>query len=84
METVDYVGASLLKALRPLDVVGLVEAGAQFEQRGNFLAVFCSSYQGFCQMGLAGKAVQRDLNRDDAEGSFAASRSRLINGSMLS
>ena len=40
VETVDYVGASLLKALRPLDVVGLVEAGAQFEQRGNFLADF--------------------------------------------
>ena len=64
VEAVDNVGASLFKALRPLDVVGLVEAGAQLEQRGNFLAVFCCGYQGFCQVGLAGKAVQRDFDRE--------------------
>ena len=39
VETVDYVGASLLKALRPLDVVGLVEAGTQREERRDLLAV---------------------------------------------
>ena len=38
-ETVDDVASGLLESLRPFDVVALVEAGAQLEQRGDLLAV---------------------------------------------
>ena len=64
VEAVDHVGARLLEALRPLDVVRFVEACAQFEQRRNLLAVFCGGNQSLCQMRLACQAVQRDLDRE--------------------
>ena len=38
-EAVDDVASRLFEALRPFDVVALVEAGAQLEQRGHLLAV---------------------------------------------
>ena len=39
-ETVDDVASCLFEALRPLDVVALVESRAQFEQRGYLFARF--------------------------------------------
>ncbi len=65
-ETVDDVAAGLLEALRPLDVVRLVEARAQLEQSRDLLAVFGGRDQGFRQVRLACQAVQRDLDGDDA------------------
>ena len=38
-EAVDDVASGLLEALRPFDIVALVEARAQLEQRGDLLAV---------------------------------------------
>ena len=68
------------EALRPLDVVALVETGAQLEQRRDLLAVLGGGDQGLGQARLAGQAVQRDLDGDDRSGSMAASRSRCTNG----
>ena len=65
-ETVDDVAAGFLEALRPLDVVRLVEAGAQLEQRRDLLAVFRGGDQRLGQVRLAGQAVQGDFDGDDA------------------
>ena len=65
-ETVDDVASGLFKALRPLDVVALVEAGAQLEQRGDLLAVLGGVDERLGEVRLAGQAVERDLDRDDA------------------
>ena len=72
-EAVDDLAARLLKALRPLDVVALVKARAQLEQGRDLLAVFCGGDEGLSQVRLAGKAVERDLDRYDrwVEGSLA-------------
>ncbi len=64
VEAVDNVGAGLLEALAPFDVVRLIEAGAQLEQRGNLFAVLCGGNQGFCQVRLACKAIERDLDAE--------------------
>ena len=65
-ETVDDVASGLLKTLRPFDVVALVEAGAQLEQRGDLLAVLGGVDERLGEVRLAGQAVERDLDRDDA------------------
>ena len=64
-EAVDDVAAGLLEALRPLDVVRLVEAGAQLEQRCDLLAGLGGGDERFGQVRLARQAVQRDLDGDD-------------------
>ena len=65
-EPVDHLASGLLEALRPLDVVALVEPGAQLEQRRHLLAVLGCRDERFRQVGLACQAVQRDLDGNDA------------------
>ena len=64
-EAVDDVAAGFFEALRPLDVVGLVEACAQLEQRGDLLAGLGGGDERLSQVRLARQAVQRDLDGDD-------------------
>ena len=64
-EAVDDVAAGFLEALRPFDVVALVKARAQLEQRGDLLAVLGGRDERFGQVRLAGEPVQRDLDGDD-------------------
>ena len=52
-EAVDDVAAGGLEALGPLDVVGLVEAGTQLEERRDLLAVLGGVDEGLGQMRLA-------------------------------
>ena len=65
-ETVDDVAPRLLEALRPLDVVALVEAGAQLEERGDLLAVLGGRDERLGELRLARQAVQGDLDGNDA------------------
>ncbi len=64
-EAVDDVAPGLLEALRPFDVVALVEPGAQLEQRRDLLAGFGGGNQRFGQVRLTCQAVQRDLDGND-------------------
>ena len=64
-EAVEDVATRFLEALRPFDVVVLVEACAQLEQRRDFLARVCRRDERFGKVGLPGQAVQRDLDRHD-------------------
>ena len=59
------MAAGGLEALGPLDVVGLVEAGAQFEERRDLLAVLGGVDERLGQMRLARQAVQRDFDGND-------------------
>ena len=65
-EAVDDVASGLLEALRPFDIVALVEARAQLEQRGDLLAVLGGVDERFGEVRLACQAVERDFDRDDA------------------
>ena len=64
-EAVDDVASGLLEALRPFDIVALVEARAQLEQRGDLLAVLGGVDERFGEVRLACQAVERDFDRDD-------------------
>ena len=61
-EAVNDVAAGLLETLRPLDVVELVEASAQLEEGRDLLAVLGSHDERLGELGLAGQAVQSDLD----------------------
>ena len=61
---VDDGAAGLLEALGPLDVVLLVEAGAQLHEDGDLLAVLGGVDEALAQARVARHAVERDLDRD--------------------
>ena len=61
---VDDRTACLFEALRPGDVVLLVEAGAQLHEDCDLLAVLGGRNQGFAQARLAGHTVEGDAQRD--------------------
>ena len=65
VEAVDYMAPGLLEALRPFDVVALVEPCAQLEQRHHLLAVFGGSDKRLGKLRLAGQTVQGNLNGYD-------------------
>ena len=64
-EAVQHVASSLLEALRPFNVVVLVETGTQLEERRDFLAGIGCCDERLGKMRLARQAVKRDLYRDD-------------------
>ncbi len=63
-EAIDDMTPSLFEALGPFDVVGFIETGAQFEERGDLLAHLRCCDERFRKVGLAGQPVQRDLDGD--------------------
>ena len=62
---VQHGAAGVLKALRPLDVVLLVEAGAQLHDDGHVDAVFSRGDERLAEPRLLCHAVQRDLDLHD-------------------
>ena len=65
LKAVDNLAAGLLQPFGPVDVVLLVETGAQLDQHGHILAVFCGRAQVFNQLGLARETVDRDADGDN-------------------
>ena len=48
LEAIDYMAAGLFETFRPFDIVLFVETRPQFAQCGDFLAVFSSCNESFC------------------------------------
>ncbi len=65
-EAVQHVATGLLETLGPFDVVVLVEPCAQLEEGRDLFAGVGGRDQRLGEMRLARKAVQRDLDGDDA------------------
>ena len=64
-ESVDDLHARAFQIARPFDVGGLVEAGLQFDQRGDGFARFRRLDQRLDDRGVLGGAIKRLLDRDD-------------------
>ena len=61
---VDDRAAGVLEALRPGDVVGLVEAGAQLHEDGDVLARLGGADEALAEVRALGHAIERDLDGD--------------------
>ena len=61
---VDHRAAGVLEALRPRDVVRLVEAGAQLHEDGDVLAVLGGRDEALAQVAALGHAIEGDLDLD--------------------
>ena len=64
LRAVDDGAAGLFQALGPLDVVLLVEAGAELHEHRDLFAVLGGVDQRLAQAALLGHAVERDAQRD--------------------
>jgi hypothetical protein len=64
-EAVDDVDAGFLHLARPVDVVGFVEAGFQFDERGDLFAVERRVHERADDGGVAAGAIERLLDRED-------------------
>ena len=63
-QAVDDVHAGFLELPRPDDVVGLVEARAQFDQHGDLLAQFRGADERVDDGRIAAGAIERHLDRE--------------------
>ncbi len=64
-EAIDHVDAVILQFAGPFDVIGFIEAGAEFDYGGDLFAVFCGSHEGTDDAGIAAGAVERLFDGED-------------------
>ena len=64
LRAVDHGATGVLEAVGPLDVVLLVEAGAQLHEDRDLLAVLDGGHEALAQAAVARHAVERDLDGD--------------------
>jgi hypothetical protein len=64
-DAIDDVGARFLEPARPLNVIGLVKAGAQFHDGGDLFAGGGRVHERLDHRGIAAGAIERDLDGED-------------------